>query len=130
MRLLKTLFYNCYHFQIKVGNGDMPVFMSFAMILYGLYTYFFAFTMLVTWFIPIINSSLTNFIAIILTIGVGGIAYRNLIWKKQYKNFIESKDCCSFKNKILTVVFFCGAFLLLTGAYAIKCIMNNNASSG
>ena len=39
MMFFKKLFVCCYRFQIRVGNGDMPVSMSMGMILFAIYLY-------------------------------------------------------------------------------------------
>lgn len=39
MIFFRKLFVCCYRFQIRVGNDDMPVFMSMGMILFAIYLY-------------------------------------------------------------------------------------------
>ena len=39
MLLIKKIFVCCYCFQERIGNGDMPVFMSMGMILFATYLY-------------------------------------------------------------------------------------------
>ena len=39
MRLIKKIFVCYYRFQDRIGNGDMPVFMSMGMILFAFYLY-------------------------------------------------------------------------------------------
>lgn len=39
MMFFKRLFVCCYRFQERIGNGDMPVFMSMGMILFAVYLY-------------------------------------------------------------------------------------------
>ena len=39
MMFFRKLFACCYRFQKRIGNGDMPVFMSMGMILFAIYLY-------------------------------------------------------------------------------------------
>lgn len=39
MMFFRKLFVCCYRFQVRFGNGDMPVFMSMCMILFAVYLY-------------------------------------------------------------------------------------------
>lgn len=125
MKFIKKLFYNCYHFQIKVGNGDMPVFMAFVMILFGTYIYLASIGMLLAWLTPKIKLSTTAFSAVILTIAVGCIIYRNIIRKKQYEKIINNKQFGSMTSKIETTVFFVASILFLIGIFVLMWAKNN-----
>lgn len=81
--------------------------------------------MLLAWLTPKIKLSTTAFSAVILTIAVGCIIYRNIIRKKQYEKIINNKQFGSMTSKIETTVFFVASILFLIGIFVLMWAKNN-----
>lgn len=125
MKIIDTIFYNCYHFQMKVGNGDMPVFMSFMMALFAVYLYLASFGTLISWCVPGVTLVYMTVCEIAITVIVGIMMYLRFIHKGRYKTIIGEKRYGTKSNRIITIVFFCGSFFSLMGTFALMWAKNN-----
>ena len=72
MKLWKMIFVCCYRFQERIGNGDMPVFMSMGMILFALFLYLFSVTTVVLFHFG-------NILGLSVLFGLKGLALFNIM---------------------------------------------------
>ena len=72
MKQMQKIFVCYYRFQERIGNGDMPVFMSMGMILFALFLYLFSVTTVVLFFFG-------NILGLSVLFGLKGLALFNIM---------------------------------------------------
>lgn len=121
MKFLKILFYNLYHYHIKYGHKDDPVYVSFLTILLLFYVDLFTLGADIDrWFITDLKLiNLMTALAIILTLCVGITGYCILLLKKRYETVIGEKEYGSRKYKIITITFINVSIIFVIGSILI-----------
>lgn len=72
MKLMQKIYVCYYRFQERIGNGDMPVFISMGMILFVLFLYLFSITTVVLF-------SFENIIGLSVLFGLKGLTLFNIM---------------------------------------------------
>ena len=126
----KKLFVCCYRFQERVGNGDMPVFMSMSMILFAVYLYLTSILVGVSFYwVNIIGNHMAielktmMFCNIVICCLFGRMFYLKYL-KDNRLNQTQSIRI-SKSDTISAVLFFIGSIIGLFGVFIIMCAVNN-----
>ena len=130
MKLWQKIFVCYYRFQERIGNGDMPVFMSMGMILFALYLYLFSLPTVVLFY-------LDNIVGISVSFGLKSLTLLNIIfccfWGAVfYLNYLRGdrlNDTLSIEisltAKVIATVFVIGSILCLCAVFAFMWAVNN-----
>lgn len=130
MMFIKRIFVCCYRFQKRIGNGDMPVFMSMGMILFAIYLYLTSIAIGVSfyWKNVIGNQAAIGlkaqiFCNIIICCLMGAIFYLKYI-RSNRLNQTLSVIISKFDNA-KAVLFITGSIISLFGVFIFMWAVNN-----
>lgn len=121
MKLMQKIFVCYYRFQERIGNGDMPVFMSMGMILFALYLYLFSITTVVLF-------SFENIIGLSVLFGLKGLTLFNImlcclsgaVFYLKYLRGDRLNDTLSIE--ISNTDMFYAAVFLIGSIFSICCV--------
>ena len=126
----KKLFVCCYRFQERVGNGDMPVFMSMSMILFAVYLYLTSILVGVSFYwVNIIGNHMAielktmMFCNIVICCLFGRMFYLKYLKDNRLNQTLSIR--ISKSDTISAVLFFIGSIIGLFGVFIIMCAVNN-----
>lgn len=130
MMFFRKLFVCCYRFQVRFGNGDMPVFMSMCVILFAVYLYLTSISIGVSfyWKNVIGNQAAIGLKAqiscnIIICCLMGAIFYLKYI-RSNRLNQTLSVVISKFDNA-KAVLFIIGSIISLFGVFFFMWAVNN-----
>ena len=130
MIFFKKLFVCCYRFQERVGNGDVPVYMSMGMILFAIYLYFTSISigMSFYWENVIGNQVKIGFKTlmlcnIVICCLLGGWFYLKHLCGYRLKETLSIK--ISLTDRVIATVFVFGSILCLCAVFAFMWAVNN-----
>ena len=126
MRFLEYLFFKYYNWQVKVGNGNMPIFMAILFITLCTFFYFLDLVMSLHYFF-FANSTTTlskwYFIAFVLVFLI--IEFFLFIYKGRSKKIIEKhKEEWTGKKHLGAILFPTIAFIWFNANWILKLLMN------
>lgn len=127
MRFLEYLFFKYYNWQIKVGNGDIPSFMSVFCITFSLFLYGLNLTMVYGYFIAsqVGTVELSEYLFVILTTVVFLILYLLLVSNGRDLAIMEKhKEEWTGKKNLGAILFPIIAFIWFNANNIIKILMN------
>lgn len=121
MKLMQKIYVCYYRFQERIGNGDMPVFISMGMILFALYLYLFSITTAVLFYFG-------NILGLSVLFGLKGLTLFNImlclltgtIFYLKYLRGNRLNDTLSIE--ISDTDKFYAAVLLIGGIFSIFCV--------
>lgn len=134
-RFLNILFYTCFKFQVKVGNGnDDAVFSASLMFLVAILLYATSIMHLISWGIyHFTDNRFPTNTAMIIVYSVaaicGGIWYFTVIYKGKYRKLIENPERITTKDKVVSFSFFLGSFIFCILVFSARCAYNNGLFS-
>ena len=130
MKLLKKIFVCYYRFQERIGNGDMPVFISLGMILFATYLYLTGISTGISFFwVNIMGNHAAlylkalTFCNIVICCLLGGWFYQKYIRGYRLKETLSIEITRS--DKVVAVVFVIGGLLCLCAVFAFMWAVNN-----
>lgn len=130
MMFFKKLFVCCYRFQERVGNGDMPVFMSMSMILFAVYLYLASILVGVSFYwVNIIGNHMAielktmMFCNIVICCLFGRMFYLKYLKDNRLNQTLSIG--ISKSDTISAVLFFIGSIIGLCGVFIIMWAVNN-----
>ncbi len=130
MMFFKKLFVCCYRFQERVGNGDKPVFMSMAMILFAVYLYLTSILVGVSFYwVNIIGNRMAiglktlMFCNIVICCLFGRIVYLKYLKNNRLNQTLSIG--ISKSDKIGAVIFIMGGIIALCGVFIFMWSVNN-----
>lgn len=130
MKLMQKIFVCYYRFQERIGNGDMPVFMSMGMILFALYLYLFSITTVVLF-------SFENIIGLSVLFGLKGLTLFNImlcclsgtIFYLKYLRGDRLNDTLSIEisrtDKFYAAIFLIGSIFSICCVFIFMWAVNN-----
>ncbi len=126
MRFLEYLFFKYYNWQVKIGNGYMPVFMAVLFITFCSFLYFLNIVMSLHYFF-FDNSTTTlskwYFIAFVLVFLV--IEFFLFVYKGRSKKIMEAhKEEWTGKKHLGAILFPVIAFVWFNVNWVVKMLMN------
>lgn len=134
-RFLNILFYTCFKFQVKVGNGnDDAVFSTSLMFLVAILLYATSILHLIDWSIYHFTEYLVPIRTVmIITYSIvaiwGVIWYFTVIYKGQYRKLIENPERITTKDKVVSFSFFLGSLIFCILVFSARCAYNNGLFS-
>ena len=130
MKLMHKIFVCYYRFQERIGNGDMPVFMSMGMILFALFLYLFSVTTVVLFFFG-------NILGLSVLFGLKGLALFNImlcclsgaVFYLKYLRGDRLNDTLSIEisrtDKFYAAVFLIGSIFSICCVFIFMWAVNN-----
>ncbi len=130
MKLMQKIFVCYYRFQERIGNSDMPVFMSMGMILFALYLYLFSITTVALF-------SFENIIGLSVLFGLKGLTLFNImlcclsgtIFYLKYLRGDRLNDTLSIEisrtDKFYAAVFLIGSIFSICCVFIFMWAVNN-----
>ena len=134
-RFLNTLFYSCFKFQVKVGNGnDDAVFSTSLMFLVAILLYATSIMHLISWGIYHLTDNRlptnTAMIIVYCIVAIWGVIwYFTVIYKGQYRKLIENPERITTKDKVVSFSLFLGSFIFCILVFSARCAYNNGIFS-
>ena len=130
MMLCKRLFVCCFHFQERIGNGDMPVFMSMGMILFTVYVYLTSISIGVSFYWENVIDSQTVIglkalilCNIIVCCLVGTMFYLKYLQGNRLNHTLSIE--VSKSENVKTILFIIGSIICLCGVFIFMWAVNN-----
>ena len=130
MRLIKKIFVCYYRFQERIGNGDMPVFMSMGMILFAFYLYLTGISTGISFFwVDVMDNQAAldlktlTFCNIVICCLLGVWFYLKHLRGYRLKETLSIE--ISLTDKVIATVFFIGSILCLCAVFAFMWAVNN-----
>ena len=130
MKLMQKIFVCYYRFQERIGNGDMPVFISMGMILFALYLYLFSVTTVVLFYFG-------NILGLSVLFGLKGLALFNImlcclsgaVFYLKYLRGDRLNDTLSIEisntDKFYAAVFLIGSIFSICCVFIFMWAVNN-----
>ena len=130
MKLMQKIFVCYYRFQERIGNGDMPVFISMGMILFALFLYLFSVTTVVLLYFG-------NILGLSVLFGLKGLAIFNImlcclsgtIFYLKYLRGDRLNDTLSIEisrtDKYYATVFLIGSIFSICCVFIFMWAVNN-----
>lgn len=135
MKLCQKIFVCYYRFQERLGNGDIPVFMSIGMILFAIYLYLTSISIVVSFYWDEIISrhrvfglKYIMFYNIVICCLLGGLFYLKLIRGDRLKETLSIETTKSYK--VGATVFVIGSIVCLFAAFSFMWAVNNGFIKG
>lgn len=130
MMFFRRLFVCCYRFQERIGNGDMPVFMSMGMILFAVYLYLTSISIGVSfiWEKVIGNQLVIGLKSLMLCNLVICCLFGRIVYLKYIKNNRLNQTLSigiSKSGKISAIIFIIGSIISLCGVFMFMWAVNN-----
>ena len=130
MRLIKKIFVCYYRFQERIGNGDMPVFMSMGMILFAFYLYLTGISTGISFFwVDVMDNQAAldlktlTFCNIVICCLLGVWFYLKHLRGYRLKETLSIE--ISLTDKVIATVFVIGSILCLCAVFAFMWAVNN-----
>ena len=130
MRLIKKIFVCYYRFQDRIGNGDMPVFMSMGMILFAFYLYLTGISTGISFFwVDVMDNQAAldhktlTFCNIVICCLLGVWFYLKHLRGYRLKETLSIE--ISLTDKVIATVFGIGSILCLCAVFAFMWAVNN-----
>ena len=130
MRLIKKIFVCYYRFQERIGNGDMPVFMSMVMIVFATYLYLTGISTGISFFwVNIMDNKAAldlktlTFCNIVICCLLGVWFYLKHLRGYRLKETLSIE--ISLTDKVIATVFVIGSILCLCAVFAFMWAVNN-----
>lgn len=127
---LKRLFVCCYRFQKRIGNGDMPVFMSMGMILFAIYLYLTSIAIGVSFYWEnvigyqaMIEHKTQMLCNIVVCCLLGGLFYLKYLQGNRLNQTLSIK--ISKSDNVKTILFIIGSIICLCGVFIFMWAVNN-----
>ena len=130
MKQMQKIFVCYYRFQERIGNGDMPVFMSMGMILFALFLYLFSVTTVVLFFFG-------NILGLSVLFGLKSLALFNImlcclsgaVFYLKYLRGDRLNDTLSIEisrtDKFYAAVFLIGSIFSICCVFIFMWAVNN-----
>ncbi len=130
MKLMQKIYVCYYRFQERIGNGDMPIFISMGMMLFALYLYLFSITTVVLF-------SFENIIGLSVLFGLKGLTLFNImlcclsgtIFYLKYIRGGRLNDTLSIEisrtDKFYAAVFLIGSIFSICCVFIFMWAVNN-----
>ena len=126
-RFFEFLFYYNYHHQVKVGNEDIAVFMSWICISLGIVFYSLTLFSFISFFI--FHLRLPSYIAMSFSYSIalllGIYIYISLIYKKKYLKLVLDKSRYKKKYRFVPIIFMAIGGFSFIGVMFLVCARNN-----
>ena len=126
----KRLFVCCYRFQERIGNGDIPVFMSMGMILFAIYLYLTSISIGVSFIWekvignqPVIGLKALMLCNIIVCCLVGTMSYLKYLQGNRLNHTLSIE--VSKSDNVKTILFIIGSIICLCGVFIFMWAVNN-----
>lgn len=130
MMFFKRLFVCCYRFQERIGNGDMPVFISMGMILFAVYLYLTDISIGVSFYLEnvignqaVIGLKTLSFCNIIICFLVGTIFYLKYLQGNRINQILSIK--ISKSDNVKAILFIIGSIICLFCMFIFMWAVNN-----
>ena len=130
MKQMQKIFVCYYRFQERIGNRDMPVFMSMGMILFTFYLYLTGISTGISFFwVNIMDNKAAldlkalTFCNIVICCLLGGGFYLKYIRAYRLKEALSIE--ISLTDKVIATVFVIGSILCLCAVFAFMWSVNN-----
>ena len=130
MKQIQKIFVCYYRFQERIGNGDIPVFMSMGMILFAFYLYLTGISTGISFFwVDVMNNQAVldlktlTFCNIVICCLLGGWFYLNHLRGYRLKETLSID--ISLTGKVISTVFVIGSILCLCAVFAFMWAVNN-----
>ena len=130
MMFFKRLFVCCYRFQERIGNGDMPVFISMGMILFAVYLYLTDISIGVSFYLEnvignqaVIELKTLSFCNIIICFLVGTIFYLKYLQGNRINQILSIK--ISKSDNVKAILFIIGSIICLFCIFIFMWAVNN-----
>ena len=130
MRLIRKIFVCYYRFQDRIGNGDMPVFMSMGMILFAFYLYLTGISTGISFFwVDVMDNQAAldlktlTFCNIVICCLLGVWFYLKHLRGYRLKETLSIE--ISLTDKVIASVFVIGSILCLCAVFALMWAVNN-----
>ena len=130
MMFLKRLFVCCYRFQERIGNGDMPVFMSIGMILFAVYLYLTGISIGVPFIWekvignqPVIGLRSLMLCNLVICCLLGGLFYLKYLQGNRLNHTLSIE--VSKSDNVKTILFIIGSIICLCGIFIFMWAVNN-----
>lgn len=130
MMFFKRLFVCCYRFQERIGNGDIPVFMSMGMILFAIYLYLTSISIGVSFIWekvignqPVIGLKALMLCNIIVCCLVGTMSYLKYLQGNRLNHTLSIE--VSKSDNVKTILFIIGSIICLCGVFIFMWAVNN-----
>lgn len=127
---LKRLFVCCYRFQERIGNGDMPVFISMGMILFAVYLYLTGISIGVSFYLEnvighqaVIGLKTLSFCNIFLCFLVGTMFYLKYLQGNGINQILSLK--ISKSDNVKAILFIIGSIICLFCIFIFMWAVNN-----
>lgn len=130
MKLWQKIFVCYYRFQERIGNGDMPVFMSMGMILFAFYLYLTGISTGISFFwVDVMDNQAAldlktlTFCNIVICCLLGVWFYLKHLRGYRLKETLSLE--ISLTDKVIATVFVIGSILCLCAVFAFMWAVNN-----
>ena len=130
MKLWQKIFVCYYRFQERIGNGDMPVFMSMGMILFAFYLYLTGISTGISFFwVDVMDNQAAldlktlTFCNIVVCCLLGVWFYLKHLRGYRLKETLSIE--ISLTDKVIATVFVIGSILCLCAVFAFMWAVNN-----
>lgn len=130
MMFFKRLFVCCYRFQERIGNGDMPVFMSMGMLLFAVYLYLTTISIGVSFYWEniignqaVIGLKTQMFCNIIVCCLLGRVLYLKYLKDNRLNQTLSIESYKS--DKVKAILFIIGSIISLFGVFIFMWAVNN-----
>ena len=130
MKLWQKIFVCYYRFQERIGNGDMPVFMSMDMILFAFYLYLTGISTGISFFwVDVMDNQAAldlktlTFCNIVICCLLGVWFYLKHLRGYRLKETLSIE--ISLTDKVIATVFVIGSILCLCAVFAFMWAVNN-----
>ena len=130
MKLWQKIFVCYYRFQERIGNGDLPVFMSMVIILFATYLYLTGISTGISFFwVDVMDNQAAldlktlTFCNIVICCLLGVWFYLKHLRGYRLKETLSIK--ISLTDKVIASVFVIGSILCLCAAFAFMWAVNN-----
>lgn len=127
---LKRLFVCCYRFQERIGNGDMPVFISMGMILFAVYLYLTGISIGVSFYLEnvighqaVFGLKTLSFCNIFLCFLVGTMFYLKYLQGNRINQILSLK--ISKSDNVKAILFIIGSIICLFCIFIFMWAVNN-----
>lgn len=126
----RRLFVCCYRFQERIGNGDMPVFMSMGMILFAVYLYLTSISIGVSFIWekvignqPVIGLKYLMLCNLVICCLLGGLFYLKYLQGNRLNHTLSIE--VSKSDNVKTILFIIGSIICLCGVFIFMWAVNN-----
>lgn len=127
---LKRLFICCNRLQERIGNGDMPVFMSIGMILFAVYLYLTGISIGVSFIWekvignqPVIGLKSLMLCNLVICCLLGGLFYLKYLQGNRLNHTLSIE--ISKSDNVKTILFIIGSIICLCGIFIFMWAVNN-----